>query len=64
MYKIFEISSKVDKNEVKANDALTYTIKLTGSGNIELVEPFEIQFPNDFEVYDPKVSEKNFSRRK
>ena len=56
----FEISSKVDKNEVKANDALTYTIKLTGSGNIELVEPFEIQFPNDFEVYDPKVSEKIF----
>ena len=38
----FEISSKVDKNEIQANDALTYTIKLTGTGNIELIEAFEI----------------------
>ena len=56
----FEISSKVDKNEIQANDALTYTIKLTGTGNIELIEAFEINFPKDFEVYDPKISEKIF----
>ena len=56
----FEISSKTDKNELNANDALTYTIKLTGTGNIELIKPFVIDFPKDFEVYDPKITEKIF----
>jgi len=56
----FEISSKTDKNELNANDALTYTIKLTGTGNIELIKPFLIDFPKDFEVYDPKITEKIF----
>ena len=56
----FEISSKTDRNELNANDALTYTIKLTGTGNIELIKPFIIDFPKDFEVYDPKITEKIF----
>jgi len=56
----FEISSKIDKKEINANDALSYTVKLTGTGNIELIKPFEINFPKDFEVYDPKVTEKIF----
>ena len=56
----FEISSKTDKKELNANDALTYTIKLTGTGNIELIKPFVIDFPKDFEVYDPKITEKIF----
>ncbi|MDG2138861.1 MAG: BatD family protein [Flavobacteriales bacterium] len=54
------ISSKVDKKELKANDAITYTVKITGTGNIELIEPLKIDFPEDFEVYDPKTSDKIF----
>jgi hypothetical protein len=56
----FKISSEIDKIELKANDAITLKIKLTGKGNIELIEPFKINFPEDFEVYDPKASEKIF----
>jgi hypothetical protein len=56
----FKISSEIDKSELKANDAITLKIKLTGTGNIELIEPFKINFPDDFEVYDPKVSDKIF----
>ena len=56
----FEVSSKVDKNQLNANDALSYSIKLVGTGNIELIEPFNIDFPSDFEVYDPKITEKVF----
>lgn len=54
------LSSKVDKKELKANDAITYTVKITGTGNIELIEPLKIDFPEDFEVYDPKTSDKIF----
>ena len=56
----FKISSEIDKSELKANDAFTLKIKLTGTGNIELIEPFKINYPDDFEVYDPKVSDKIF----
>ena len=30
-------------------------------GNLALLEPFEISFPPDFEVYDPKILDKTFS---
>jgi hypothetical protein len=53
------IESEVDNASVNANDAINYKITIKGTGNIELIEPLNIQFPQDFEVYDPKVSEKN-----
>tara|TARA_B100001758_G_C18416180_1_gene619919 strand:+ start:254 stop:2008 length:1755 start_codon:yes stop_codon:yes gene_type:complete len=54
------IKSEVDKNSINANDAITYKLTLIGTGNIELIEPLDIQFPEDFEVYDPKISDKIF----
>ena len=55
-----KISSEVDNTNTNANNAITYKLKITGTGNIELIEPLKINFPDDFEVYDPKVSEKIF----
>lgn len=55
-----EIKSEVDNNNTNANDAINYKITITGTGNIELIEPLNIQFPEDFEVYDPKISNKIF----
>ena len=54
----FNISSNIDKIELKANDAITYSIKITGTGNIELIDAMKINFPEDFEVYDPKINDK------
>jgi hypothetical protein len=53
----FGIQSSVDKTELKANDALNYKIKITGSGNIKLLNTPMVNFPADFEKYDPKVSD-------
>lgn len=53
----FNISSNIDKIELKANDAITYSIKITGTGNIELIDAMKINFPEDFEVYDPKIND-------
>ena len=55
-----KIKSEIDNSTAKANDAITYKLTITGTGNIELVEPLNIQFPEDFEVYDPKISDKIF----
>jgi len=54
------IKSKVDKTTVSVNDAINYKLIITGQGNIELIEALDIQFPEDFEVYEPKISEKIF----
>ncbi|MDB5016823.1 MAG: protein BatD [Mucilaginibacter sp.] len=51
----FSIQASTDKTELKANEALNYKVKITGSGNIKLFVPLKINFPADFEKYDPKV---------
>ena len=55
-----DIKSEVDNNTTNANEAINYKITITGTGNIELIEPLKIQFPEDFEVYEPKISNKIF----
>jgi hypothetical protein len=54
------IKSTVDNTSINANDAITYKLTITGTGNIELIEPLGIQFPEDFEVYDPKITDRIF----
>ena len=48
----FEVS--VDKKELKAHEPVTLKIKISGKGNIKLIDPPSITFPPDFETYDPK----------
>jgi len=54
----FSFKANLSKQKVKANDALNLTITISGQGNLKLIEPQKINFPEDFEVYDPKISEK------
>lgn len=53
----FRFDASVDKKELKANEALNYRLKITGSGNIKLLNPFNTSFPADFEKYDPKITD-------
>lgn len=46
----------IDNDSVKANDAITLTVKISGTGNMKLIDAPTIDFPPDFDVYDPKVS--------
>ncbi len=58
----FKISSSVSATELKANEAVTLRFVISGTGNMKLIKTPEVQFPEDFEVYDPKVDNK-FSLR-
>lgn len=53
----FDIEANVSKKTVEANNAINYKIKLSGNGNIKLVEPFSISFPSDFDQFDPEISQ-------
>lgn len=52
----YGFKTEIDKTELKANEAFTLTLTVSGTGNIELLQLPEPVFPPDFEVYDPKVS--------
>lgn len=52
----FTMDASLDKKETKAHDAVTLKIKISGKGNLKLIDPPKIDFPPDFETYDPKVN--------
>lgn len=54
----YSISAAVDKTHLKANDALSYTIKISGSGNIKLIEDPKLDLPHDFDVWEPTINNK------
>lgn len=51
----FDMVSSINNLQLKTNDAITLKIVITGTGNLKLVSAPEIQFPDDFEIYDPKI---------
>lgn len=53
----FSISGQLDKSEVKANEALSLKVRISGSGNLAGLSEPEIAFPSSFEVYPPKVEQ-------
>lgn len=53
----FTMKTEIDKLEAKTNDAITLKVTIKGRGNIELFDGPKLDFPPDFEVYDPKVEQ-------
>ncbi len=53
----FNMEGIIDKTKLKANDAVTLRLKLTGRGNIKLAEAPELDLSPDIEKYDPKISD-------
>lgn len=51
----YTMKATINSNQAKTNEAVTITVTLTGNGNIKLAKNPTVTFPNDFEVYDPKV---------
>ncbi|MDY0280000.1 MAG: BatD family protein [Salinivirgaceae bacterium] len=49
-----KLNASVSRNSLKTNDALNLKVKFTGTGNIRFLDNPKINFPVDFEVYDPK----------
>ena len=52
----FSVDVSLDKNETKAHEPVTLKIKISGKGNLKLIDPPKVDFPADFETYDPKIS--------
>ncbi|MFZ4399972.1 MAG: BatD family protein [Bacteroidales bacterium] len=53
----FTFRSDIDKTETKANEAVNLKFTVSGRGNIKLIDKLNVNFPPDFETYDPKVND-------
>lgn len=52
----FEIESWVDTPNVKVNEAITYKVRVKGTGNSNQFNLGEISFPQNMEVFPPALS--------
>lgn len=53
---MFTISSELSKSELKTNEETTLKITLKGVGNMKLIGNPTVDFPSEFEVYDPIIN--------
>ena len=54
----FNISAQLDKTEVKANDPVSMRVIVSGTGNLKLIKQPVVNFPKDFDKYEPKITDK------
>jgi len=52
----FTLSHSISGTELQTNDAVTLTIEIEGAGNMKLLKTPNIDWPEGFEPYDPKVT--------
>ncbi len=53
----FNVKAETDTREVRANEAITYRLTVSGAGNLMLIDAPNIDFPKVFEVYDPQIND-------
>ena len=54
----FSISGDISATDTKANEAVTVRLTIQGTGNMKMVKSPAIDWPEGFETYDPKVTNK------
>lgn len=50
-------AAALDRDSIAANDAVTLTVRISGDGNVSAVPAPTLDFPADFEVFPPEISE-------
>ncbi|MBK7147694.1 MAG: protein BatD [Bacteroidetes bacterium] len=53
----YDFSASLSSKEAKTDEPITYSLKISGSGNLKFADAPVLQLPESFEVYDPKVKE-------
>lgn len=52
----FRINSSITTNELQTNEAVTFKLDISGTGNLKLLKTPAVDWPEGFEVYDPKTT--------
>lgn len=55
----FRMSASLSKDSVNANEAVSVIVRISGTGNINLIEKPAFSLPSEFESYDVKISDES-----
>lgn len=53
---VLSMKSSITSTKIKANEAITLKVDISGTGNLKLIKTPEVKAPKEFEAYDPKVT--------
>ena len=53
----FQMTAQLSSTKARTDDAITFSVKISGEGNMKLIEAPKVELPESFEVFDPKVKE-------
>lgn len=53
----FKISGEIEQKTIGANTSASYVLRVTGNGNLPLIQAPKVLLPNSFEQYNIKTSE-------
>ena len=53
----FSVKGGLNLDRVKANEAVSYKVTVSGAGNLMLLDAPQPEFPSVFEVYDPQIDD-------
>ena len=57
----FNISARFSTDSIAANEAASLIVTVSGKGNVTMLSAPRIQFPNDFDMYDVKTTDRSES---
>ena len=52
----FTFTPSISAQKITANEPITVTLKIAGTGNQKLIQNPAIEFPSNFELYDPTIN--------
>ncbi|MDR0367946.1 MAG: BatD family protein [Bacteroidales bacterium] len=53
----FKLNAKLSRDKLNANDATNLSVTISGSGNLQYIEPLDLHFPIDIAVHDPETKD-------
>lgn len=53
----FEFTTRLDRDSIQANESATLSMRVSGTGNLRMINLPNIKIPNDLEAYEPKFKE-------
>lgn len=53
----FSLETTLVPHSTKTNEPVKLTVRLSGKGNLKLIDPIKLQLPPDIETYDPTMKE-------
>ena len=53
----FEFTTKLDRDSIQTNESASLSMRVSGTGNLRMIELPKFDIPNDIEAYEPKYKE-------